>query len=98
MKTYLGPLAGMLLFLCVALPQCATLTPSKVVRSVLNYADALCILAHAEFDEPAILQACQIERDFAPVVRDLVASQRAAAARSGACSKRPTAQDGGHEP
>ncbi len=72
------------LFLFPVLCACATMTPTDVARSALNYADALCFLANPELDEPSLLKACKIQKDLAPAVRSFV---DAAAARAVVCKK-----------
>lgn len=75
-------LAPLWLILC---NECAPATNRAVTRTVLDLADALCIVGHADSDDATILQVCGLTRELIPVVRDLVSAQRAAASRSIAC-------------
>lgn len=60
---------------------CSPATNRVIARTVLDFSDALCVVAKADLEVPVILQACQINSDLGPAVRDLVAAHRAAASR-----------------
>lgn len=79
--------------LMLALMSCTPQQAKDATRTMLRVADVACILAKAEFDTPAALEACAIEKVFAPDVDRIRSAHNAAARReyAGAC----TMPDGG---
>lgn len=75
-------LFGLLLF-------CSCASAGKIVKTGLDAAQIACVVASTLTDEAAILDACKIEKELAPVVRELVSS------RAMAC--KPVLLDGGRD-
>lgn len=85
MKRQILEALGVLAFIVVAAAAC---TPGQrqVARTVLDIAQTLCIVAHAESDDATVAQVCGITEALLPDMRRIVSEQRAATARHvGAC-------------
>ena len=54
-------------------------------KAILRTADVLCIIANAELDSAAVAEACSIERALMPEIQKLLAAQKAASKKAGAC-------------
>lgn len=60
---------------------CSAAANKQAVNTVLDIAQATCVLTHSEFsNEEAVRKACQITDDLAPVVHDLLGAAKAAKA------------------
>lgn len=65
-------------------PACLT---NQQAKAAIDVATAICIVANADLPDERVMIACNIEEALAPVVKELLAKQRAqlAKARAGAC-------------
>jgi hypothetical protein len=58
----------------------------QLAKSAIDIALALCIAEHPDASMPALKDLCHYADELAPVVQDLIAAQKkAAAAKPGAC-------------
>lgn len=58
----------------------------QAARTVLDFAQTLCVVSHAASDDATVAQVCGITEALLPEMRKLVSAERTAAAqRVGAC-------------
>jgi putative intracellular protease/amidase len=76
---------GFLVF-CAAMSYACTPGQRQAAKTVLDLAQTLCIVAHAESDDATVAQVCGITEALLPDMRKLVSEQRKAASKHvGSC-------------
>lgn len=64
---------------------CNAQQAKDVTRTILTIADIACVIANAQSQTPAVLEACKIEQTFAPDVEKVIAAHKTAAKKA-ACA------------
>lgn len=85
MKRQVLEISGLIMF-AVALAAACTPGQRQAARTVLDFAQTLCVVSHAASDDATVAQVCGITEALLPEMRKLVSAERTAAAqRVGAC-------------
>lgn len=86
MKQQVLEALGVIMFIVATAAAC-TPGQKQVLRTALDFAQTLCIVAHAESDDATVAQVCGITEALMPEMRKLASAQRTAAAKhvAGAC-------------
>lgn len=78
-KDYVARFVALTLF-CLTVASCSLLT-TKNLKTVLDVVQVSCIIANATLPDDRVRQACDVADDLVPAMRDVLSSQRTAAAK-----------------